>query len=297
MEGYLIAIFISILIYLLLAGGLALQYGFTGLVNFGHVGFFAIGSYTSALLALKGVPIPISLAAATVLAALAAYPLGMIALRLGGDYLAIVTLGFSEAVRMMLQTEEWLTRGMHGLPGIPRLFAGWVEPQRTDLLILILLAIVCVGVFFLIHHIIKSPFGRVIEAIRDNEVAVRALGKNPAQFKTRSLMLGAGIAGLAGGLQAHYLTFISPEQYVPLITFYIWIALVLGGVGSLRGVVMGTVLLVGFLEGSRFIRDVVGGVSEVQMASLRIWIIGIALICVILYRPQGLFGSSSKRSR
>ncbi|MGO4839946.1 branched-chain amino acid ABC transporter permease, partial [Rhizobiaceae sp. 2RAB30] len=170
---------------------------------------------------------PVSLAAATLLAALAAYPIGMIALRLGGDYLAIVTLGFSEAVRMTLQTEEWLTRGMHGLPGIPRLFAGWVAPEMTDFAILVLLVVVCAAVFFVIHHIIRSPFGRVIEAIRDNEVAVRALGKNPAQFKTRSLMLGAGIAGLAGGLQSHYLTFISPEQFVPLITFYIWIALVL----------------------------------------------------------------------
>ncbi|MBN9437178.1 branched-chain amino acid ABC transporter permease [Bosea sp. (in: a-proteobacteria)] len=295
MEGYFIAIAISVLVYLLMASGLALQYGFTGLVNFGHVGFFAIGSYASALLALKGVPVPVSLAAAALLAALAAYPIGIIALRLGGDYLAIVTLGFSEAVRMTLQTEEWLTRGMHGLPGIPRLFAGWVEPRYIDLCILLLLVVVCIAVFFAIHQIIKSPFGRVIEAIRDNEVAVRALGKNPAQFKTRSLMIGAGIAGLAGGLQAHYLTFISPEQYVPLITFYIWIAIVLGGVGSLRGVVMGTVLLVGFLEGSRFLRDIFTGISEVQLASVRIWIIGMALICVVLYRPQGLFGKSAER--
>jgi branched-chain amino acid transport system permease protein len=109
-------------------------------------------------------------------------------------------------------------------------------------------------------------------------------------------MIGAGIAGLAGGLQAHYLTFISPEQYVPLITFYVWIALVLGGVGSLRGVVIGTILLVGFLEGSRFLRDLVPGISEVQLASVRIWIIGMGLICVILYRPQGLFGKSTRRS-
>lgn len=150
MEGYLIAISISVLIYLLMASGLALQYGFTGLVNFGHVGFFAIGSYTSALLALKGVPIPVSLAAATALAALAAYPLGMISLRLGGDYLAIVTLGFSEAVRMTLQTEEWLTRGMHGLPGIPRLFAGWVDPKMIDFCIFLLLFAVCAVVFLMI---------------------------------------------------------------------------------------------------------------------------------------------------
>ena len=123
MEAYLIAIAIGVLIYMLLAFGLSLHYGFTGLVNFGHVGFFAIGAYASALLSLKGVPVPLAMVAATAIAALSAYPLGMIALRLGSDYLAIVTLGFSESLRMMLQTEEWLTRGMHGLPGIPRLFA------------------------------------------------------------------------------------------------------------------------------------------------------------------------------
>lgn len=292
MEFYLIAISISILIYLLLSGGLALQYGFTGLVNFGHVGFFAIGSYTSALLSMQGVPLPISIMLAAALAALLAYPLGIIALRLGGDYLAIVTLGFSESIRMILQKEEWLTRGVHGLPGIPRLFAGWAEAGVTDLWILALLVVVNVLVFMLIKKIIKSPFGRVIEAIRDNEVAVQALGKNPAHFKTRSLMLGAGLAGLAGAFQSHYLTFISPEQFVPLITFYIWIAIIIGGVNRLSGVVLGTVVLVGFLEGSRFLRDFVSGISDVQMASVRIWIIGMGLICIILYRPQGLFSGS-----
>ena len=139
MEAYLIAIAIGVLIYMLLAFGLSLHYGFTGLVNFGHVGFFAIGAYASALLSLKGVPVPLAMVAATAIAALSAYPLGMIALRLGSDYLAIVTLGFSESLRMMLQTEEWLTRGMHGLPGIPRLFAGWASPQTVDLWIMLAL--------------------------------------------------------------------------------------------------------------------------------------------------------------
>ena len=296
MEAYLIAIAIGVLIYMLLAFGLSLHYGFTGLVNFGHVGFFAIGAYASALLSLKGVPVPLAMVAATAIAALSAYPLGMIALRLGSDYLAIVTLGFSESLRMMLQTEEWLTRGMHGLPGIPRLFAGWASPQTVDLWIMLALLAVNAGALLLIHLVIRSPFGRVIEAVRDNEVAVRALGRiRPGSRRARDA--GAGLAGLAGAFQAHYLTFISPEQFVPLITFYIWIAIILGGVGRLAGVVAGTALLVGFLEGSRFVRDFVGGISEVQMASVRIGVIGLALICVVLYRPQGLFGNRSTRRR
>lgn len=296
MESYLIAISIGILIYMLMALGLSLHYGFTGLVNFGHVGFFAIGSYTSALLALQGVPIPLAMVGATLLTALAAWPLGIVALRLGSDYLAIVTLGFSESVRMMLQSEEWLTRGMHGLPGIPRMYEGWIPAAQIDLAIMLTLLAVNGAVFWLVTRVVKSPFGRVIEAVRDNEVAVRALGKNPARFKTRSLMLGAGLAGLAGAFQAHYLTFLSPEQFVPLITFYIWIAIFVGGANRLLGVALGTVIMVGFLEGSRFVRDFVGGISEVQMASVRIWVIGMALILIVLYRPQGILGTKAGKS-
>lgn len=296
MESYLIAISIGILIYMLMALGLSLHYGFTGLVNFGHVGFFAIGSYTSALLALQGVPIPLAMVGATLLTALAAWPLGIVALRLGSDYLAIVTLGFSESVRMMLQSEEWLTRGMHGLPGIPRMYEGWIPAAQIDLAIMLTLLAVNGAVFWLVTRVVKSPFGRVTEAVRDNEVAVRALGKDPARFKTRSLMLGAGLAGLAGAFQAHYLTFLSPEQFVPLITFYIWIAIFVGGANRLLGVALGTVIMVGFLEGSRFVRDFVGGISEVQMASVRIWVIGMALILIVLYRPQGILGTKAGKS-
>ena len=152
MESYLIAISIGILIYMLMALGLSLHYGFTGLVNFGHVGFFAIGSYTSALLALQGVPIPLAMVGATLLTALAAWPLGIVALRLGSDYLAIVTLGFSESVRMMLQSEEWLTRGMHGLPGIPRMYEGWIPAAQIDLAIMLTLLVVNGEEVPLRHH-------------------------------------------------------------------------------------------------------------------------------------------------
>ena len=289
MEFYLIAISISILIYMLMASGLALQYGFTGLVNFGYVGFFAIGAYTSGLLSLQGVPLPLSFLAAMLVAAAAAYPLGIITLRLGGDYLAIITLGFSETVRMVLMKEEWLTHGVHGVPGLPRVFDDWAGFSSGDLSLLALLLVVNIAVFVLIGYLVRSPFGRIIASIRDNEVAVRALGKSPATFKTRSLMLGSAVGGLAGAFQAHYVTFISPEQFVPLITFYVWIAIILGGPNRIVGIVTGTVILLSFLEGSRFLRDFVGGVSEVQLASVRFWIVGMALICTILYRPQGLF--------
>jgi branched-chain amino acid transport system permease protein len=297
MGFYFIAISISILIYMLMASGLSLQYGFTGLINFGYVGFFAIGAYTSGLLSLQGIPLPLTFLAAMLLAAALAWPLGMITLRLGDVYLAIITLGFSESVRMVLQKEEWLTYGIHGVPGLPRVFGDWAGVGSGDLTLLGLLLLINIVVFVLMRYLVRSPFGRIIGSIRDNEVAVRALGKNPAKFKTRSLMLGSALAGLAGAFQAHYVTFIAPEQFIPLITFYIWIAIIVGGPNRIIGIVVGTVILLTFLEGSRFLRDFVGGVSEVQLASVRFWIIGMALICTIVYRPQGLFPDKIAKGR
>lgn len=289
MDAYLVSIAIVVLIYALLAIGLNLQYGETGLINFGHVAFFAIGAYTSALLSLKGVPLWLSFPAAAGIASLAAVPLGMAALRLREDYLAIVTLGFSETTRLVIQQEEWLTRGVQGLPGVPALFASagtgtrnWM--QLGALVCAVLLAVVAVRLLQ------RSAFGRLLRAIRDNEPAVAAVGKDPAGYKIRVFMLGAALAGVAGAFYAHFVTFITPEQFVPLITFYVWMSIILGGVGSMRGALMGTLVLVVFLEGSRFLRDLVPAIAEAQMAHIRLGVVGLALILCMLYRPQGMFG-------
>lgn len=289
MDAYLVSIGIVVLIYALLAIGLNLQYGETGLINFGHVAFFAIGAYASALLSLKGVPLWLSFPAAAALAALAAVPLGMAALRLREDYLAIVTLGFSETTRLVIQQEEWLTRGVQGLPGVPALFASAGTDARNWLQLGALVCAVLAAVVAT-RLLQKSAFGRLLRAIRDNEPAVAALGKDPAGYKIRVFMLGAALAGIAGAFYAHFVTFITPEQFVPLVTFYVWMSIILGGVGSLRGALLGTLVLVVFLEGSRFLRDLVPGIAEAQMAHIRLGVVGLALIFCMLYRPQGMFG-------
>lgn len=289
MDAYLVSIGIVVLIYALLAIGLNLQYGETGLINFGHVAFFAIGAYASALLSLKGVPLWLSFSSAAVLAALAAIPLGIAALRLREDYLAIVTLGFSETTRLVIQQEEWLTRGVQGLPGVPALFASAGTGAR-NLMQLAALMVAVLLALLAIRLLQKSAFGRLLRAIRDNEAAVAALGKDPAGYKIRVFMLGAALAGIAGAFYAHFVTFITPEQFVPLVTFYVWMSIILGGVGSLRGALVGTLVLVVFLEGSRFLRDLVPGIAEAQMAHVRLGVIGLALILCMLYRPQGIFG-------
>lgn len=294
MEAYIIAIGIITLIYVILSLGLTLQYGLTGLINFGHVGFFAIGAYASALLALKGVPLVFSFAAAAGLAALAAWPIGLVSLRLRDDYFAIVTLGFSEVVRIVITSEKWLTSGVQGIPGIPRLYEGLGGSMAQAAVLATILAVTLFGVW-MIRRIAGSPFGRLIEAIRDNEEAVQALGKDPARFKIQVLVVGAGLAGVAGAFYAHYITYIVPDQFIPLVTFYVWMAIIMGGVGRVSGAVVGAAILMLFLEGSRFLRDIIPGVSEVDMASVRIGAVGLLLILFIMFRPQGLMGDYTKR--
>jgi branched-chain amino acid transport system permease protein len=293
MEAYLVAVAVIALIYMLLAIGLNLQYGYTGLVNFGHVAFYALVAYTSALLSLKGWPAAPAFAVAMLLAGLAAYPIGLLSLRLSDDYLAVVTLGFSETVRLVIQQEEWLTRGVQGLPGIPRLFQFLGGGQYADigtLGVLIACNVVAIG---LVTHLVRSPYGRLIQAVRDDETAVQALGKDPARVKVQVFMLGSALAGLAGAFYAHVITYISPDQFLPLVTFYVWIAIIIGGPGRTSGAVIGSLILLVFLEGSRFARDLVPGVSEVQMASVRLALVGLALILFTIYRPQGIMGQKN----
>ena len=289
MTAYFVAIGIVSLIYALLALGLNLQFGLTRLVNFGIVAFFAIGAYTSALIALSGVPLLLSFCCAALLAGLTALPIGLLSLRLREDYLAIVTLGFAETVRIAIQQEEWLTKGVQGLPGIPKVFASLGAGQADNALFALLLVLTTLVAWGTLR-LIRSPLGRLLRAIGDDETALMALGKNPTTFKVQIFMLGAALAGLAGAFYAHFITFISPEQFIPLVTFYVWMGLIMGGAGTVRGALGGAVLLMVFLEGSRFIKDWIPGVSEVQMASVRLAAVGLALILVTLYRPNGLFG-------
>jgi branched-chain amino acid transport system permease protein len=295
MEAYIIAIAIITAIYVLLALGLNLQYGLTGLINFGHVGFFCVGAYVAALLSKHEVSPLVAFPVAALLAALAAWPLGVVSLRLREDYFAIVSLGFSEVVRLVATSERWLTNGVQGIPGIPKLMDGLVPRAAEPVAVLALLVAVNLGAILMMRRIANSPFGRVIEAIRDNEEAVKSLGKDPVGFKMRVLMLGAALAGVAGAFYAHYVSFISPEQFVPLVTFQIWMAIIMGGVGRVSGALVGTLILMFFLEGSRFLRDIIPFIPDVEMASIRLGVVGLAIVLFTLYRPQGLMGDFTRR--
>ena len=290
MTAYLVAVGIVALIYMLLTIGLNLQYGYTGLINFGVVAFFAIGAYTAALLTLGGWPLAPAFIVAMIAAGLLAYPIGLLSLRLSDDYLAVVTLGFSEVVRLVIQQERWLTNGVQGLPGIPRMFQSLGVGEYAELATLAVLVLCNLAAIAVMLHLVRSPYGRLIQAIRDDEVAVEAIGKDPRRLKVQVFMLGSGLAGLAGAFYAHFITYLSPDQFLPLVTFYVWIAMIIGGTGRTSGAAAGSLILMVFLEGSRFARDWIPGVSEVQMASVRLALVGLALILFTIYRPQGMMG-------
>lgn len=290
MEAYLLSICIIGAIYALLAIGLNIQYGETGLINFGHVAYFAIGAYATAILSQRGVPIVLSMVLAGLIAALAAIPIGMAALRLKEDYFAIVTLGFAETVRIVVQQEDWLTNGVQGIASIPPLTA-WAGASQNRMFALIIIATVLLAMLavYLLQH---SSFGRVLRAIRDNEVAVVALGKKISVFKIKVLMFGSFLGGLAGAFYAHFISYISPEQFISLVTFYVWMSIILGGVGTMRGALLGSLVLVLILEGSRFLGDFLPGISDVQLAHIRLGVIGCVLVAFSLFRPQGIFGKA-----
>ena len=295
MEAYLVAVGVIALIYMLLAIGLNLQYGYTGLVNFGHVAFFAIGSYTSALLSLNGWSLAITFIVAMLLAALVAYPIGLLSLRLSDDYLAVVTLGFSETVRLVLQQEEWLTRGVQGLPGIPRLFQSLGVGQYADIATFATL-IVCNAIAIgLITHLVRSPYGRLIQAVRDDEIAVETLGKDPARLKVQVFMLGAALAGLAG-LMAGPIYAVQPGMG-ELILIQVFVVIVIGGIGSIRGALVGAII-VGVVDtlGRAFLKPFLATLisptaAEAAGPALASMLIYLLIAVVLAVKPAGLFQS------
>lgn len=285
MTAYLLTITIFALIYSLLALGLNLHWGHTGLINFGHVAFFAMGAYASALLTRRDVPIVGGMVVAIVAAGLLAYPMGYLKVRLKADYLAIVTIAFSEILRLILLNASW-TGGPNGVTGVPRLFPG-LRGRPYDVAFLLATLLAVVVVFWLLDRLIESPYGRVLWAIRENEAAAESLGKDSAAVKTTSLVIGAAVAGLAGSLYAHYVNYVVPDQFLPLITFYVWTGIILGG-NSHLGAAVGTFVLMALMEGSRFLGDFGFPVSETKMAYLRFIIVGLVLILLLRFRPEGL---------
>lgn len=383
-NGYLVYLITLSGIFGIFALGLNLQWGFAGLINFGHVAFMTIGAYVTVLLTLQGFPLILALAIGGAIAAIVGLLIGTSTLRLREDYLAIVTVGVSELFRLIANNEEWLTKGTFGIQEYPLPLENWqpgflgkliaiallttiailaqwylwqgLKPQwrkerqirqkkdrflknlmpiiwliigtiliasiylsgtfalldyryKSGLMLLVLLALMLV--YSSLENLIRSPWGRIIKAIREDEQVARALGKNVFWYKLQAFMLGGAIAGIAGAFLAWQLTTVYPTNFEPIVTFNAWIIVILGGAGNNIGTLLGTIIFFAYMEITRslpqlfqfldlilgqFISDIslADYFNDARLAALRIMIMGLILMMIMLWRPQGILGEESE---
>ncbi|TKV70782.1 branched-chain amino acid ABC transporter permease [Rhizobium sp. AU243] len=295
MISYLLFIGTLTAIYAILSLGLVTSWGQAGMVNLGLVGFFGLGAYCSALLTFAGVPIGLAWIVAVIISAMIGVGFCLLTRTLRGDYLAIVTLGFGEGLRLAELNERWLTGGSDGISGIPAPLKqqfGEVFPWFY-----LILAWAIVGVIvFMLARVLASPFGRALRAVRDDEKVAAVAGKNVLRLKCQAFGIGAGLFGLAGALYAHFTSYISPDNFVLQMTIYIFLAVTAGGYSRLVGAIFGSFAVMTILESTRFAAEFVPGLTAVQVASLREFAIAVALIIIMQVRPQGMFGRKNQHA-
>lgn len=285
--------------YAIICLGLNVQWGQTGLFNVGVAAFVGVGAYTSALLTTPeaadriggfGLPIAVGWLGAALVSAFVSFLVGALTIRMRADYLAITTFGIAIALQLCFQNLEQLTGGVFGIGFIPRAFAGMQgDAIAFNLSNLALAAFAVLVIFLLLEHLTRSPWGRVLRAVREDETAAQSLGKNPTSLRLQAFVLGGAIMGLAGGIQAHFVGFIAPANYLPMMTFQVWAMLIVGGSGNNKGAVLGAVLVwaIWALSGS-LISEVFPADQQARAASLQIVIIGVMLCVILLWRPQGI---------
>jgi len=283
-SAYLIHLLILIGIYLILAISLQLSVGFTGLLNLGHIAFYAIGAYISALLALAGLPFWFCFLLAGIGAMFFGFLLAISTNKLKGDYLALATLAFTFVIYAITLNWTSLTRGPLGLPGIPKpsLFGFTFSDNFSFLVLVFVIALIS---YLIITRITKSPFGRVLEAIRDDELATRVLGKNTFKMKSYALGISAFFAGIAGSLYAYYITFIDPSSFTLSQLIPVLAIVIIGGLASLKGTIIATIILVLLPEPLRFV-----GFPSSIIGPARQMIYALLLLLILIKKPRGLYG-------
>ena len=299
--GYLLYV-VSLLtmggIYAILALGLNIQWGFAGLFNAGIAGFFAIGAYVSAILTtmpsarhLGGYEMPYWLAyvAAMLIAGALAWAVGRICLRLRSDYLAIATIGIAEIFRLILKNETWATNGPRGISMVPRPFEGLGQPWGELAFMGLVLATVA-AIYLVLETARKSPWGRVMTAIRENEPAVRAAGKNVTRFRMEGFVFGCMLMALAGAFMSQNLKIIDPSVSDPLTaTFLVWVMLIVGGSANNRGAILGAILMWTIWSATEILTGYLPDELAIRTAYVRIFLIGLVLQIVLQKFPKGIF--------
>lgn len=291
--------------------GLNLQYGHGGLLNFGFVAFMTVGAYVMVLLlphrsgpqgtVSEGiVPLPLAILAAALAAAFLGLLCGIPAIRLRTDYLAIVMIAVAEILRMLARDLSDVTGGVHGVlaysgvlqdlrPELVNSLAKALNVQAFQLWLCVVAWAALVLLTLLVMGLMRTPWGLLLKAVRDDELAVRSLGKSPTVLKLQALAIGGAIGGLAGGLLAFQLSQINPDVFIPQITFFIFAIVTLGGTGSTWGPAVGGVVFWTLLtESGALVSQVLGTGSAASAA--RYVIVGLLLVLLINFRPQGLLG-------
>lgn len=299
--SYLIFFLIIALIFGVAVLGLNLQWGFTGLFNAGVVGFMAVGGYGTAILigrerdAIIGgfeMPFAVGLAGGMIAAGIAALIVGLATLRLREEYLAVATFGIAVTIQLVALNAEWLTGGTLGLIGLPRPLQGWFEGPLLYNGAYLAMVIAIVGIVYLgLESMVRSPWGRTLKAIREDEVAASSLGKNPARIRLEAFVLGSMLMGLAGGLYVGFIGYVGPFDFLPIVTFQIWAMLIVGGSANNRGALLGAVLVWGIWTSSGYIiSKTVPAIYQAQSGALQVILIGLLLVLALLFRPRGLIG-------
>lgn len=323
--AYLLAPAITACLYAVLALGLNIQWGLTGLFNIGVAAFFAVGAFTSALITkamptglaaeytkqLFGLNLPFifGVLGAMLVSGVIALLIGLLTLRLREDYLAIATIGISESLRLVFQNERWLANGPQPLSGIPKpLFClvedppcAWLpgflkellaplDSRDYDVILLVMLVLSLIFIFWLLQRVTWSPWGRVLRAIREDEWATSAFGKNVFAFKVQAFVLGACVMGIGGALFTASVSTIDFGLFHPMsYTFMIWVMLMAGGSGNHKGAVFGAFAIWAIWMGTTFLSDaLVPFQFKTQVFYVRYLLVGILLLAILLFRPQGI---------
>jgi len=313
--NFLVSFAIMASIYAIFSMGLNVHWGYTGLLNFGIAGFFAVGAYTSALVTSPlptgvlakyvkqaiglNLPFLVGVVAAAVFSGLIAALVGLLTLRLSEGYLAISTIGIAESIRIFFNNEPWLANGPQGLIGLPQPLHDLVPPGYYNYVYLVIVLAFMALIYVALERGIRSPWGRVLRAVREDEVMAGADGKNVFLFKLQAVILGAMIMGIGGALYAHFSAAIQPSVFEPLFgTFIIWTMLTLGGTGNNKGAILGAFVVWALWSWSTFIiLKIVPSGFETRAPFIRYVLIGLLLVIILLRRPKGIIGEERQVSR
>lgn len=282
---YLFHIIVLVLVYTVLAVSLDLLAGHTGLLSIAHAAFYGLGAYTAALLAVRvGTPFFLAVLIGMSIAAVVSFFISLPSLRLHDDYFVIATFGFQIIVFSVFNNWMDLTRGPFGIPGIPRpgIFSWTPESNGAFVLLAALFAALAYGV---VNRIVTSPYGRVLRAIREDELFTQAVGKSVFRFKVMAFAVSAALAASAGCLYAHYVNYVGPTSFTVTESILVISMVIIGGAGSRWGPLIGAVVLVTLPEALRFV-----GLPSSVAANLRQIIYGALLVIMMMFRPRGLVG-------